>query len=180
MTPDDFKAWRRAMGFSQQAAADELGISKGSVELYETGKRRDDGRPVAIPKAVELACAALYRGLDPKAMLREAGRTVKARDAVIAWTPVRFGGETAGMVEVRPLPAGEWSRRFTSTAGAVFGRQRAFNREEAIAQLFIDFHTLVVRDGIDPQVAHRAFLAIDEYAETISPDIPGSRDPEEA
>lgn len=65
MTPDDFKAWRMTVGLSQQAAADALGISKGSVELYEAGKRRDDGRPVAIPKTVALACAALYHKLQP-------------------------------------------------------------------------------------------------------------------
>jgi len=35
---------------------------------------------------------------------------------------------------------------------------------------------MVVGDGVDPQVAHAAFLAIDEYAEHISPDIPGARD----
>lgn len=65
MSPDDFKAWRTTMGLSQQAAADALGISKGSVELYEAGKRRDDGRPVVIPKTVALACAALYHRLMP-------------------------------------------------------------------------------------------------------------------
>lgn len=65
MTPDDFKAWRATMGLSQQAAADALGISKGSVELYEAGKRRDDGRPVIIPRTVALACAALYHKLGP-------------------------------------------------------------------------------------------------------------------
>jgi hypothetical protein len=35
---------------------------------------------------------------------------------------------------------------------------------------------LVARDGIAPEVAHKAFLAIDEYAERISPDIPGVRE----
>jgi transcriptional regulator with XRE-family HTH domain len=51
------------MGLSQQSAADALGLSKGSIELYERGSRREDGRPVEIPKAVELACAALSRGI---------------------------------------------------------------------------------------------------------------------
>jgi len=65
MNPDDFKAWRQAMGLSQQKAAEVLGISKSSVELYEAGKRRDDGRPVEIPKTVALACAAVAKGLAP-------------------------------------------------------------------------------------------------------------------
>jgi hypothetical protein len=29
--------------------------------------------------------------------------------------------------------------------------------------MFVAFHAMVVRDGIDPQVAHTAFLEIDEY-----------------
>jgi transcriptional regulator with XRE-family HTH domain len=64
MTSDEFRQWRDQMNLSQQGAADALGISKGSVELYERGSRREDGRPVEIPKAVELACAALARGIN--------------------------------------------------------------------------------------------------------------------
>ena len=52
------------MGYSQQAAADALGISKPSIDLYERGKRRDDERPVIIPKTVALACAALALGIS--------------------------------------------------------------------------------------------------------------------
>jgi len=51
------------MKLSQQAAADALGLSKGSIELYERGARRDDERPVVIPRTVELACAALMHGI---------------------------------------------------------------------------------------------------------------------
>ena len=29
--------------------------------------------------------------------------------------------------------------------------------------MFVAFHAMVVRDGIDPQVVHTAFLEIDEY-----------------
>jgi transcriptional regulator with XRE-family HTH domain len=47
------------MGLSQQAAADLLGISKSSIELYERGTRRDDGRPALIPITVDLACKYL-------------------------------------------------------------------------------------------------------------------------
>jgi len=59
------------MGLSQQGTADALGMSKASVELYERGSRRDDDRPVVIPRTVELACAALAQGItsyvDPPA-----------------------------------------------------------------------------------------------------------------
>jgi hypothetical protein len=35
------------------------------------------------------------------------------------------------------------------------------------------FNTLVVRDGMDPQVVHKAFLRLKEYCSSISPDTPG-------
>lgn len=52
MTPDEFKAWRQAAGFSQTEAAEALGISRGSVENYERGSRREDARPVEIPGSI--------------------------------------------------------------------------------------------------------------------------------
>lgn len=61
MTPQEFRDWRIAMGLTQQEAAEELGISKSTVELYESGKRRDTKEAVVIPKMVGLACAALRR-----------------------------------------------------------------------------------------------------------------------
>jgi transcriptional regulator with XRE-family HTH domain len=63
MTPDEFKSWREQMGLSQIAAAEALGLSKGSVENYERGTRREDSRPVEIPRTVALACSALFHRL---------------------------------------------------------------------------------------------------------------------
>ena len=64
MTPEQFKAWRKHRGETQAEAAKALGISKGSVELYESGQRRQaDARSVVIPLTVELACAALSLGV---------------------------------------------------------------------------------------------------------------------
>lgn len=63
MTNAQFKAWRKHMGFTMAEAAKALGISPGSVELYERGARRDNSRPVVIPRPVELACAALALGI---------------------------------------------------------------------------------------------------------------------
>ena len=76
MTPSSFKSWRESLGFSQQAAADALGLSKGSIELYERGSRREDGRPVVIPTTVQLACERVTRlwkqrqpGLGPVSLI---------------------------------------------------------------------------------------------------------------
>lgn len=63
MTPDQFKAWRKHLNLSQPAAANVLGISPASVYNYEKGERSEDGRPVVIPKTVELACAAVALGI---------------------------------------------------------------------------------------------------------------------
>lgn len=63
MTNDQFKAWRRHVGLTMVEAAKALGVSTGSIELYERGSRREDNRPVKIPKPVELACAAVALGI---------------------------------------------------------------------------------------------------------------------
>lgn len=103
---------------------------------------------------------------------------MKQTEAIIAWTPVRWAElkpETAGQVVVLTAPdaAGE-AKRYVMRAGASSSALATLSEEARIARLFIDFQTLVVRDGIDPQVAHRAFLAIDEYRFRIAPDTEGA------
>jgi transcriptional regulator with XRE-family HTH domain len=56
MEKDGFKAWRKRMRLRQQGAAEALGVSRSSVQLYEMGRQ-------PIPRPVELACAALARGV---------------------------------------------------------------------------------------------------------------------
>ncbi|ODN68540.1 helix-turn-helix domain-containing protein [Methylobrevis pamukkalensis] len=63
MTSEQFKAWRKALGFTQAAAAEALGLSKPAVENYDRGVRREDGRAVVIPKVVALACMAIRMGV---------------------------------------------------------------------------------------------------------------------
>jgi DNA-binding XRE family transcriptional regulator len=52
MTAQDFKAWRTRIGWTQQKAADELGVCRKSIILYECRGQR-------IPVKIELACQAL-------------------------------------------------------------------------------------------------------------------------
>ncbi|AWN37268.1 hypothetical protein [Methylobacterium radiodurans] len=103
---------------------------------------------------------------------------MKQLDAIIAWTPARWAElrpETAGQVAVVPLPDQEGvARRYMMRAGASSSALQALSEEARIARLFIDFQTLVVRDGLDPQAVHRAFLAIDEYRFRIAPDTEGA------
>ncbi len=62
MSPGEFKAWRKAMGLKQKEAAARLGLKKRVIQYYERGHR--DGKKVAVPKSVELACYALAVGVD--------------------------------------------------------------------------------------------------------------------
>jgi transcriptional regulator with XRE-family HTH domain len=64
MHTDQFKAWRKLLKLTQAEAATKLGISRRSVELYESGTRGDSARKVAIPRAIELACAAIAAGIE--------------------------------------------------------------------------------------------------------------------
>lgn len=100
---------------------------------------------------------------------------MKACEAVIAWTPSWMDDHpTRGMVKVGPKPIRGWADPYRFTGGAIDFDRSQLRGMESIAMLFIDFHTLVVRDGIDPQTAHEAFLAVDEYRERISPEIAGA------
>jgi hypothetical protein len=101
---------------------------------------------------------------------------MKAYNAVIVWTPSNVEGippELRGSVEVRTLQScRDWTKPpYSRSCGAV---DRRYPSPENLMMLFIDFHTLVVRDGIDPKAAHEAFLAIDEYRQRISYDIDGA------
>ena len=103
---------------------------------------------------------------------------MKQIEAIIAWTPARWAElkpETAGQVVVLAAPdeAGA-SKRFMMRAGASSSALAGLSDEARIARLFIDFQTIVVRDGIDPLVVHRAFLTIDEYRFRIAPDTEGA------
>lgn len=104
---------------------------------------------------------------------------MKARDAVIAYTPADWTGsyeDTVGKIEVG-LYSGlaQLTDRYAFVVGAAFPSIWELQGCHAIAQVFVDFHTAVVRDCIDPQLAHKAFLVIDEYAEAIAPDVEGAR-----
>ena len=63
MDGTEIKRWRQKLGWTQGQAADHLGISRGTLLDYERGVRRSDGRPAPIPKAIELACHTLERGV---------------------------------------------------------------------------------------------------------------------
>ena len=102
---------------------------------------------------------------------------MRYREAMIAWTP--------GTEEVRVGPLlrpgdANWTRHpinYLRTGGAAFLEPQE-QTDAAVREmmLFIEFHTIVVRDRVPIDAVHREFLKIDEYRRRISPDIPGAEE----
>lgn len=50
----EFLRWRRTLGYTQEEAAEKLGVARGTIVNWERGSTR-------IPQATELACCELTR-----------------------------------------------------------------------------------------------------------------------
>lgn len=107
---------------------------------------------------------------------------MKAKDALIAWTPNfdhEDGNPTKGQVRVGPLLEDgdpDWTYGYSMTGGAAYTARRDMSEWEQIAMVFIEWQTMVFGYKIDPAVAHEAFLAIDEYRQRIALDLPGAEE----
>ena len=71
MTPQEFKIWRKDMGWTQQRAGDELGMSRYQINYWERGKR-------PISRMAELSTRAISAGLanDPILNIKNLGVTI--------------------------------------------------------------------------------------------------------
>lgn len=58
MTTEDLRAWQQAMGYTYEAAAEALGISRSGFQKLLSGAN-------PIDKRTALACAAIAAGIDP-------------------------------------------------------------------------------------------------------------------
>jgi len=58
MKPEDFKVWRTSRDWTQQQAADALGVTRRSVIAWEDGTH-------PIKRHIALAMAAISAGLEP-------------------------------------------------------------------------------------------------------------------
>lgn len=67
----EFKSWRARMGFTQEQAAERLGLSLGTIVNYEKGVRRDDRSEVAIPLSVMLTCRNMERKQMARVLIEE-------------------------------------------------------------------------------------------------------------
>jgi len=103
----------------------------------------------------------------------------RAHKVTIAWTPNAEpyrDDRTRGQVRVGPLGDDgtfRWSVPYAMTTGACWTNRDRMRGVKSVCQLLLDFNTLVVRDGIDPQAVHREFLKVAEYVAYISRDTDG-------
>jgi transcriptional regulator with XRE-family HTH domain len=61
MNGKQFRKWRKSRRLSQKKAAELLGLKPRMIQYYEKGER--EGKSVAIPKSVRLACYAIDVGI---------------------------------------------------------------------------------------------------------------------
>jgi hypothetical protein len=105
---------------------------------------------------------------------------MKIVDADVVWTPNHKSNDilNRGTVRIERHASG-WQRShgdlwMPATGLGPYGLPAKGDKQ--LLAMFILFNTLVVRDGVKPSDAHTAFLDIDEYRRTISPDAPGAED----
>lgn len=97
---------------------------------------------------------------------------MRLADALIAWTPCDPRAIKIGTLESNY--AERWDESYKCTCGGCFAEVAALTGIASVARVFVDFNSLVVRDGIDVDAAHKEFLKIDEYRTHVSPDIDGA------
>ena len=93
---------------------------------------------------------------------------MKYKNCIVAYTA------STPIIKLFPFPCKEAiPREFESTIGACFSDVRELKtKAEVTAQVFIDFVHMVVRDDMDADRVHKAFLEIDEYRDAMADDMP--------
>lgn len=71
-------------------------------------------------------------------------------------------------VKVGPWPDETgWSAAYEQTDRACCAACRESAPDQRLVAIFILFSAIVVREGLDAEIVHQAFLAIDEYREAL-------------
>lgn len=63
VTNIDLRMWMHRMGFTYDEAAYVLGVNRSSYATWLTGSSRTTGKPLALPRTVQLAAMAIEVGL---------------------------------------------------------------------------------------------------------------------
>jgi hypothetical protein len=88
---------------------------------------------------------------------------MKAKDALIAWTPAHwacpYSAQTRGKLRIGPLLRKgdqDWTdhpHEYAFTGGAAYTAWRKYEPMKLLAMLFIEFNAMTVRDGINDAIA---------------------------
>lgn len=65
MSGNELYRWRSRLGYTQQQAADAMGVERRTYQALEHGRDRNTGAPLAPSKRTRLAAAAIERGIQP-------------------------------------------------------------------------------------------------------------------
>jgi hypothetical protein len=94
-------------------------------------------------------------------------KKMKSLEAMLAWNP------GTNEVEVGPWPDKTgWSKKYKMSSGAC-NLERHSKPKEWKLMSFIDAMHVIIRDKVDPLAVHMAMLAVDEYRDGCSDDMPG-------
>lgn len=94
---------------------------------------------------------------------------------MVAWNFAREQDGSQFEVMVGPWPDKTgWSRKYRYTSGCCYTNRREMTVAGKVAMMFIDFHSIIIKYGIDPHYAHDEFLKIDQYRARISEDCRGA------
>ena len=91
------------------------------------------------------------------------------RSVMIAWTPKTARARSGPW----PDKTG-WSDAYLMTGGACYVTVRAMPPDIAKAYLINLFHTMVIRDQVDPTEAHKALCGVTEFREAINAEVVGA------
>ena len=99
-----------------------------------------------------------------------------AKHAVVAWTPNkphideyedlrRTKGQIQVGVDSRRRGGLDWTDKFQNWLPLLTASKDVKSATyKAVLQVYFEFHAIVVRDQIDPKLAHAEFMKINEYA----------------
>lgn len=95
---------------------------------------------------------------------------MKLKDALIAWNPET---DQIKVDSLRLNWSTRWDAAYEMTTGGCNAEVQDMSDLSARHCVLSEFVTIVVRDRVDIDAAHREFLKIDEYRRAIPSDVPG-------
>lgn len=101
---------------------------------------------------------------------------MKLSESLIAWNAGGSEIEVGGFVREGDV---DWTRPYRKSGGAAYVDVRKLKGVEARHYVMSEFLGIVIRDRVDLDAAHRAFLKIDEYRQALPQDVEGA-DPDTA